>query len=393
MAKYQAENSSNRNCCHHFSALHTEMEEYYSDLEHTLHGYVYPVIYVIGIPGNLISFALWIHPRLRNSSACYFASIAIFDTLVLGLHLLVTIQVLSATEILNSTILCEVFNVFYLASEIMAVLLILALTVDRYIIVHFPMKRHTLCTTARSIKVILCLTVFAIALGITEGSFWTYDKATHQCITRSSMSLRSGSHVVQVGNVIILVVGILLPAILVLIFNLVIVHKLRKVLAERTQMMEGRAHRHHDHDSTIMLLALSCYMILSEIPDSIVYLLQPFFTPPWIPEANGFEQDNQTSVASYQKAKKRYDDYVLTAAIFGTFSLTNYAINILIYSLAGHKFRHTLKRLCRKSLGSKSQHSHSDDFSYYTQGNQNGHQSRSHLYQSIPLQNSKRDQM
>ena len=360
-------NSSTSNISDFATADSKDTNLYHTDLEFILHAYVYPVIYTVGIPGNLISFALWIHPRLRNSSACYFAAIAIYDTIVLALHLIITIQLVSEIEILYSTLLCEVFNVLHLSSEIMTVLLILGLTVDRYIIVHFTMRKHTLCTTGRSIKVIICLTIFALALGITEGSFWTYDKTSHQCTTRSSINIRSGSHVLEVGNLTILILGILLPVLLVLILNLVIVNKMRKILVKRKQMMEGRPNqRRQDNDSTIMLLALSCYLILSEIPDSILYLLKPFFMPP--PLDNGkLSYNNHSHELSYQSANKRYEDYLVAAAVFGTFSLTNYAINILIYSLAGHKFRHTLIKIFKISLASNAatNYSQSEEFSCY----------------------------
>ncbi len=341
------------------------MEDYHYRLEYILHAYVYPIIYVIGLPGNLLSFALWIHPRLRNSSACYFAAIAVFDSFLLLLHLIVTIQVVSSVEILNSTIVCEIYNVLYLSSEIMAVLLILGLTVDRYIIVHFPMRRHALCTTSRSVKVIVCLTLFAVALGVTEGSFWTYDKKTHHCITRSAGGFTGGTkRTVEVGNITILVLGILLPASLVLIFNIFIVVKLRRILAARQQMMEGREKK-QDSESTILLIMLSCYLLLSEIPDSVVYLLRPFFAPPWPLPESVMSGGNRTIEQFYDKHKTRYKDYLLTAAVFGTFSLTNYAINILIYSLAGHKFRHTLMAIARKkgSVSSSYPPSQADDAS------------------------------
>ena len=343
-----------------------DINHYHTNLEFILHAYVYPIIYAVGIPGNLISFAMWIHPKLRNSSACYFAAIAIYDTIVLLLHLIVTIHLVGDIEILDSDILCEGFNVVYLSSEIMAVLLVLGLTVDRYIIVHFPMKKHNFCTKSRSVKVIVCLTVFALVLGITEGSFWTYDKVAHECITRPTINMRSGSHIVEVGNITILIVGILLPVLLVLVLNLVIVNELRKILVARKQMMGCREHKRQDNDSTIMLLALSCYLILSEIPDSILYLLKPFFLPPVLHIDNDKYQ-NHSHESSYQRANERYENYLLTAAVFGTFSLTNYAINILIYSLAGHKFRHTLIKIFKKT-GRSTPNSHSDDFSCNTAG-------------------------
>ena len=229
---------------------------------------------------------------------------------------------------------------------------------------------------------------------ITEGSFLDLRQGSHECITRSAVNIKSGRHIVEVGNITILIVGILLPALLVLVLNLVIVNKLRKILVARKQMMEGREHKRHDNDSTVMLLALSCYLILSEIPDSILYLLKPFFLPPVLHIDND-KYENHSHESSYQTANEHYENFLLTAAVFGTFSLTNYAINILIYSLAGHKFRHTLIKIFKKT-GKSALNSHSDDFSCYTAGvNQQTAEGQSprqagysakHIHQYLPLQ-------
>ncbi len=140
-------------------------EIFHHQLQTTLETYVCPLIYLIGIPGNLLSFALWLMPRMRNSSGCYFATLAISDTIVLLTHMVLTVQVVCEVELLNSPFLCEAFNVLYVSSECWSVLLILGLTVDRYVIICHPMRRQSWCTISRTLKVILSLAMFAILLG------------------------------------------------------------------------------------------------------------------------------------------------------------------------------------------------------------------------------------
>jgi len=43
--------------------------------------------YTVGFPGNLLSLAVWIQPRMRHSSGCYLAALAAADFLFLPLHL------------------------------------------------------------------------------------------------------------------------------------------------------------------------------------------------------------------------------------------------------------------------------------------------------------------
>ncbi len=111
--------------------------------------------------------------------------------------------------------------------------------------------------------------------------------------------------------------------------------------------MEGRNRKPHESDSTVMLLAISCYLILSEIPDSILYLLQPFCQPPVSHVNQTLTQDD---VYDLQQAWRRHYEYSLASTIIGTFSLTNYGVNIFIYSLCGFRFRSTLLLLigCKK---------------------------------------------
>ncbi len=212
--------------------LDDDLQEYHVEVKMFVERYIHPIIYALGIPGNLLSFFLWIQPRLRNSSGCYFACIAITDTIVLLLHMVLTIQLLTDLQLLFNKILCEAFNFLFVSFEIISVLLVLGLTVDRYVVVHFPMRRHKLCTIRRTTKVIAGLVFISVILGICEGSFWTYDKVTHKCVVRPSLR-GTGNHIMEIGNILILVLAILLPSILVLTFNVLIVHELQRMMNTR----------------------------------------------------------------------------------------------------------------------------------------------------------------
>jgi len=45
--------------------------------------YVTPVWYVIGIPGNILAFMVWVQRRMRPSSGCYLAALALDECLFL----------------------------------------------------------------------------------------------------------------------------------------------------------------------------------------------------------------------------------------------------------------------------------------------------------------------
>jgi len=45
--------------------------------------YVTPLWYVIGIPGNILAFVVWVQRRMRPSSGCYLAALALDECLFL----------------------------------------------------------------------------------------------------------------------------------------------------------------------------------------------------------------------------------------------------------------------------------------------------------------------
>ena len=48
--------------------------------------YVTPVWYVVGIPGNILAYIVWIQSRMRPSSGCYLAALALDECIFLLLQ-------------------------------------------------------------------------------------------------------------------------------------------------------------------------------------------------------------------------------------------------------------------------------------------------------------------
>jgi len=50
---------------------------------HAIDLYVTPIWYVIGIPGNILAFIVWVQRRMRPSSGCYLAALALDECIFL----------------------------------------------------------------------------------------------------------------------------------------------------------------------------------------------------------------------------------------------------------------------------------------------------------------------
>ena len=113
-------------------------------------------ILIVGTFGNIVSLCVMLRASLRETSTCtYTACLAVADLLYLWSWLLpATVEELSGGSIQMMNWLCGKlwFFGFYAFGNI-SVYILTAMTVDRFIIVHFPLKASFLCTPRRSLIV------------------------------------------------------------------------------------------------------------------------------------------------------------------------------------------------------------------------------------------------
>lgn len=115
--------------------------------------YVTLLMYIIGFPGNALAFVVWIQRRMRHSSGCYLAALAFVDFVFLSLQLVFELHSVWGVPTLNVFLVCEIFPVFFIASQHLSPLLVLGFTFERFISVCYPFQRDRFCTTSRAIKV------------------------------------------------------------------------------------------------------------------------------------------------------------------------------------------------------------------------------------------------
>ncbi|GFR73061.1 FMRFamide receptor-like, partial [Elysia marginata] len=152
--------------------VHIQFPEY--RLKKQLVLYFSPVLLLLGTLGNLFSFiVLRRKPLVKVSSYIYLASLALIDTVVLYIGLLrVWLAELTGVDFQDSgDWICKLSVVLgYVASDL-SVWLIIAVTVERYIVVCFPFKASAMCNTNRAKKVIAFLTCLMLAINF--HFFWT----------------------------------------------------------------------------------------------------------------------------------------------------------------------------------------------------------------------------
>ncbi len=126
-----------------------------------------PMILLVGIPGNILSFLILKSRRFRGKSySHYLCTLAVFDSLVLiGKYVRRLDQLLIYTAHVGifasyGDAACKIYTFVEHVCYLMSSWLVLCMTLERFIAVKYPFKKETFCKPRNAVTVILV--VFAI---------------------------------------------------------------------------------------------------------------------------------------------------------------------------------------------------------------------------------------
>jgi len=110
---------------------------------------------VVGLIGNVMSAIIWLRRRMRrdNSSAVYIAALSVNCVVFLVVYSLNALKFQFDVYLYYLPVVCQVFHVLYFMPQYLTQLLVLAFTVDRYIVVCHPLRRVVFCRPSRAVKV------------------------------------------------------------------------------------------------------------------------------------------------------------------------------------------------------------------------------------------------
>nr|AKQ63054.1 orphan G-protein coupled receptor 50 [Platynereis dumerilii] len=306
--------------------------------------YITPVWYVIGFPSNMLAFTVWVQPRMRPSSGCYLAALAMSDVIFLILHLVFELQMTWDVRLLKLPVLCEVFPIFFLSSQYMSPLLVLAFTVERFIAICHPFRREKFCTTSRAIKVIIGLVILSMCIHAVQGYFWIYRADIDECTIRDEMMLGGTKSVWSVWSWIteLLVFG--LVPVVILILNILVIKEAQKLSrTEESRLCLRRGHK--TSAATLTLLSVSFYLILTTLPVTLFYAMYLSF-----PEGDFFMSDDEIAA---DPTWQRHFTYFLIRTLVEELGMSHFACNFFIYVSTGKLFRRELTVLFLKIFNKK----------------------------------------
>ena len=309
--------------------------------------YVPPVLILLGTLGNVLSFIILMRRSMRGySTYLYLAVLSITDTLVLIVGLLrMWVGELTGYDPRDHTNgMCKTINVIGYTISIYSVWLIVAVTVERYVAVCYPLKSLSLCNRKRACHVILSLFFIIFCLNIHLA--WTAQVSSITIEGVDYYSCDGGKKYAFLVDVVWPWVDAalysFLPSCVILVLNILIIYNVvsarrnRSGLqsANRKQSQEvGRASE-TSYRLTFMLLTISFAFLISTFPMNIALICTHFYTPSAMDERG---------MARFKLAR----------AITELLMYVNHSMNFYLYCATGQKFRQQLLLLCGRRSASE----------------------------------------
>ncbi|KAK3596653.1 hypothetical protein CHS0354_006204 [Potamilus streckersoni] len=298
--------------------------------------YVPPILLLVGTFGNIFSFIILTRHVRKVSTYNYLTVLAIMDILVLYVGLLqLWIGELTDEIVNHGRWLCKILIFLGYVSSDASVWLIIAVTVERFIAVCFPLKAYTMCNI-RKARCIIFLVICLICI-INVHFLWTVDlKSVSSNDTVGRKCEASDDHKVLVEVAwpwVDAAIYSFLPFVAITILNSLIVrqifsakqkrHQLQYILRSPkspgvTRTMPSRNQGEGSKKLTCMLMSVSCTFLLTTLPMNICLIIRAFW--------------NSNDV-------KTYATFTLLTTIAKLLMYTNHSINFFLYCATGRKFR------------------------------------------------------
>ena len=182
------------------------------------------------------------------------------------------------------------------------------------------------------------------------------NQLSTSCCPRLCVQVSDGGNIslLILWNLSIEILTFLLVPLTVLVLNILVISEMRRL--SRMEQVTLHGHSQRTSATTVMLLAVSFYLIFTTLPVTIAYTL--FYEFDY--DFSRFGTRNETLA---DPLFRRWVVYELVLTSIKEFGTTQYAFNIIFYVATGKIFRKELKRLFLKVLCRKISLSISKEYS------------------------------
>ena len=210
--------------------------EYDATLQSVVEGlnrYGLPAVIGVGIVGNFVSFIVYSTSSLRHqSSSVYLAFLNMVDLLFLLCTSIIWLGWLRV-YIIHTHGWCQLVVYLSYVTGFLSVWTVVSFTVERCIVVYFPLARLVHCTRQRALMVVGLLGV--VGLGLYACALWTTGVLKVRGRGNACLTLPEYKYLADVIANVDTVITLVLPSLLIILLNVLITHKIWRAV----YLMEG----------------------------------------------------------------------------------------------------------------------------------------------------------
>ncbi|KAI6180903.1 G-PROTEIN-RECEP-F1-2 domain-containing protein [Aphelenchoides besseyi] len=294
-------------------------------IHHLINTVLIPIVCVPGVFAASICVIVFTRPKMVSSLNIYLAGLSFFDLLLLTMSLFIY-PPMSICMRTGNDFICHFFwrsalvtFPISLVSQTASVWTCVAVTVDRYLAVQYPLKTRVLCTSFKALCVLLTIGTISLLYKMPS----VFELRLDECGRLLATELRQNELYIMIYNTYgYLLFLIVIPWTLMIILNVTVVRAVHTAYRKRQSLVEGNMKvDDKERRCTIMALVMISTFIVCQLLAGVNHVLEAFDYFP--------------------------NYYRLRIPIGNLMVCVNSASNILIYSIFGRRFRRTaVKLLC-----------------------------------------------
>ncbi|KAI6221944.1 G-PROTEIN-RECEP-F1-2 domain-containing protein [Aphelenchoides fujianensis] len=293
-------------------------------LHHLINTVFIPIVCVPGVFAATVCVLVFSRPKMVSSLNIYLAGLSFFDLLLLSMSLFIY-PPMSICMRTGNEFICHFFwrtalvtFPISLLSQFASVWTCVAVTVDRYLAVQYPLKTRLWCTPWKAFCVLMIIATISILYKLPS----VFELRLDECGRLSPTDLRKNELYIMIYNTYgYLLFLILIPWALMIVLNVTVVRAVHNAYRKRQSLVEGNMKvDDKERRCTIMALVMLSTFILCNLLAGVNNVIEAF--------------------TSYHSV------YRLRIPIGNLLVCVNSASNILIYSIFNRRFR----RVCVKLL-------------------------------------------
>ena len=305
----------------------------------------------IGIPGNVACIFTLVFMRPVMSSTIFMLCLAVVDSVAIALKMI--FFQLTAYDVRMGARGCQLIFLFGTVSQQFSNWILVAMTLERFVAIWFPFKVKKICNKRNAVILIVCMLIFFVLANLQF--LFTFEEVDDPFVKYDCRPKEDHSKFVEyVWYWIDGVMYAFLPITLIIVFNGLIIHAVRKS-SQQQRDLTNRAINMSDkltqqRQLTLMLMTISLVFVILILPNCIFFIVRTYWS--W--------RETMHGIAQY---------YLVYQTVF-LLSDLNHAVNFYLYCLSGRKFRQKFAQIicCKKNKPRRNPRSYYSNLANMTRG-------------------------